>query len=177
MMRFGVRAAVLLIAALAGRLNAQRETDRLTRIEGRVLDRIGGGVLAGAKVQLAPEIRTPEGRVFGVQAESDGRYRIDSVSAGNYLATFSHPFLDSLGIEAPVVRVVVRSSDVLRLDLGTPPRDKIIRALCPAGSMGDSTALFLGHVRDARTGMPLPGASVRIRWTELVLGKGVVERE
>jgi hypothetical protein len=175
-MRVAVRTAALLLTVGAKRLDAQRDNVRLSSVQGRVVDRIGSGSLGGAQVQLVPELNAGGARVFGVQAEGDGRYRIDSVTAGTYLATFSHPFLDSLGIEAPVVRVVVRAKGVTRLDLGTPPRDKVIRALCPAGSLGDSTALFLGHVRDARTGMPLPRASVRIRWTELVLGNGEVER-
>lgn len=145
-------------------------------VRGAVYDSLARGPLANARVQLVSAPGDTAEYAHNVRSDDRGQFRLERVMPGSYVVTFIHPLLDSLGLEAPVRRLVVRERRESRVDLATPSARHVMLALCPAGTVGDSTALLLGHVRDAGTRATRPGGSVLLSWSELSIGAGPAEQ-
>jgi hypothetical protein len=147
------------------------------RVDGVVFDSLGKRPLVGATVQL---IEAPPGHgSYSAQTDSIGRFQIDSVRAGSYVAGFQHPLLDSLGIGAPFQKLSVVAGGTARVALAVPPEPTLARAICSesgsavgAVAAKDSAGILVGHVRDANTGAPLAAAAVTLQWKELIFGSG-----
>lgn len=139
-------------------------------IRGVVLDSlITDRPLAGAQVVLQG---TPQSAV----TDAAGRFVIRDVPAGSWPVTFFHPVLDSLEISAPYQTVVVEDGRQALLTLGMPSARAMMVAWCEREPEA-STALVFGTVRDAEAGAALPGAVVRVTWTDFELaGVGVRQR-
>jgi hypothetical protein len=174
-------AAVALLSAIGESLRAQSAAS-ITRVQGVVFDSIGNRPLRGAMVQL---IELPPGRgAHSAVTDSAGRFEMDSVVPGSYMAGFLHPLLDSMGIEAANENVVVRDGALTRIALAVPSAQHVARAICGEaaggsdhGSAGDDDGMIVGHVRDADTGAPLPGTAVTLQWQTLDLGSGTAHTE
>jgi hypothetical protein len=134
----------------------------------------GGAAFAGAAVHLVPA-GTPGAPGQVAVTDSAGRFRLDSVAPGRYLAGFLHPRLDSLGLEAPtrVVEVGPGAAEV-RADLALPGAPALAAAVC--GARGGATGVLLGRVLDAERGEPVSGGAVVVRWGEVVLNRRGVRR-
>lgn len=164
--------ALLALAALTGSppaLHAQQDATSGT-VTGVVYDSIARAPLAGALVLLVradsqSRAQRPRSAVSG----AEGRYRIDSVAPGMYLAGFQHARLDSLGLVATPRSIELRASGT-RADLAIPSPATISAAICPARTRDDTTALLLGFVRDARTRAGIARARVVVGWSEVVVG-------
>jgi hypothetical protein len=179
---FGAMAIVLLAGAGAS-LRAQT-ADTSARVQGIVFDSVGNHPLGGAMVQL---IELPPGHGARTAiTDSLGRFQMDSVRPGSYMAGFLHPLLDSIGIEAANYGVVVRNGTQTRLSLAVPSAQHVARAICGNGraatkaeheSAGDSLGMIVGHVRDANTGAPVEGSAVTLQWQILVLAGGAAHTE
>jgi len=131
-------------------------------IEGVVYDSLlTRGPLRGATVYVV-------GTIFIASSDGRGRFAISGIPEGEHSLTFSHPALDSTGVQAPVVSVKIGATQRARVTLATPNGASILRAACVT-SRGSATGLLLGVVREVDTGLPLPGARVRSRWFELTL--------
>ena len=154
------------------------------RVQGVVFDSIGNHPLGGALVQL---IELPPGRgAHTATSDSLGRFQMDSVAPGSYMVGFLHPLLDSIGIAAPNDKVLVRDGTSTHIALAVPSARNVTRAICGNGRAADKTAkagtvdslgMIVGHVRDANSGAPLPGAAVTLQWQTLVLGSGTAHTE
>ncbi|HVX41029.1 MAG TPA: carboxypeptidase-like regulatory domain-containing protein [Gemmatimonadaceae bacterium] len=155
-------AAEAIIVVLAHGSRAQTPAATIT---GTVYDSIGGRVLSGARVQFAP---ANGGRMLTATSDSAGRYRIAEAPYGPYVVGFFDEALDTLGIEN-LDRPVSIGSPEQRLDLATPSPRTVVAGLCGHEAANDSTALVLGHVRDASTTSGISGATVAFEWTEYVL--------
>jgi carboxypeptidase family protein/TonB-dependent receptor-like protein len=171
--------AVVAIAVLSGighSLHAQA-VGPVARVQGVVFDSIGNRPLPGAMVQI---IELPPGRAAHTAVtDSSGRFQMDSVTPGSYLAGFLHPLLDSIGIEAANENVIVRDGEPTHIALAVPSAQHVVRAICGKAadnsshaSAGDDAGMIVGHVRDANTGAPLSGAAVTLQWQTLDLGSG-----
>ena len=172
-------ARVVVIAAISvampGTMRAQ--TSSAARVDGVVFDSLGNRPLAGATVQL---IEAPPGRAsYSAQTDSIGRFIIDSVKAGNYVAGFLHPLLDSLGVGAPYQNLTVVAGGSARVSLTVPSEPMLAQAICResrnangAGAGKDSVGILVGHVRDASSGAPLSATAVTLQWKELIFGSG-----
>ena len=142
---------------------------------GMVYDSISRGPLRGATVQIV--MQSAGARVYTAQADSAGRFIIENVPPGRYLAGFFHFALDSLGLEPPVRMIEVGGSlDQQRVILGTPSARTVSRALCGRAS-GDSIGALYTRVLDARTGDPVAGATVIASWQEMVNSGEAVRHE
>lgn len=164
--------------AQAAGAGAAGATPRLSgaTINGVVRDSLSHSPLAGATVQLVAADTSTRFSTTGV-ADSEGRYALSDVPDGRFLVGFLHPLLDSLGVEAPLHEVRVDSHRSVRLDLATPSPDRLRAAICGAKAAGDSSAVLVGVVRDARSGAPMPGVSVRGDWMDVSFTKtGLVRR-
>ena len=151
-------------------------TSRAGRIAGTVMDSTAGRALAGADVQLITFAdRTLLGRRT---SDSLGAFTFRDVPPGEYLVGFQHPKLDSLHLQAPVVRVMLAEGAQLELTLAIPGVRGVYAAWCVSeasgaagGSPSGDDAIFLGHARDAG-GRPLDGdATVAVSWLDLLVGR------
>ena len=177
------RLALLLLTFLAAPLAAQQATTAGTgTVSGTVRDSLGGGVLAGASVQLVGGAGAA--RVSRTAtADSAGRYTVSDLPAGRYVVGFLHPALDSLGLEPPTRDVVVQDARTVVVDLATPSPARMRAAICtPAGTAPslrpatDSSAVLVGVVRQASDGLALENASVVGEWDEVTFGASGIGR-
>lgn len=165
-----VSLALLVVELSARGVAAQGNAPLRAALTGTVYDSVHRAPLANASVVLA-------NTALAAQTDHAGHYRFDSLSAGHYTVTFFHPFLDSLGVSAPS-RVVTLSPDgTTTADLAVPTTLAIVEAVCGRGAPGASATLALGIVRDADSGVPIPGATVMFGWMEYAYRRKVgIER-
>lgn len=160
----------LLPLPLVAHLAAAQVTDTAAAragatIDGRVVDSLAHGPLAGATVQIASADGASR---FSRSAVSDsaGHFELGGVPDGRYLLGFFHPTLDSLGIEAPLHTVVVAGHQPVHADVAIPSAARLRAAIC--GARPDTAgAVIVGIVRDAADGMPVAAAQVAAQWIEL----------
>jgi hypothetical protein len=161
--------------ALALPAAAQPPAGPRASVTGTVFDSIGRKPIAGATIELVSG-DSPAARPFTATSDASGRFSIDGVPFGRYLAGFFHESLDSLGLEAAPRRVDVRVSSQ-KIDLATPSIPTIIANLCAAGTGSDSTGVMIGHVRDTETRAPIGGASIIAEWGETVIDAAGVREQ
>jgi hypothetical protein len=140
-------------------------------VTGMVFDSVAARPLADAIIQLRPADSTASRDArswYSARSDARGRFRIDSVAPGVYVAGFFHESLDSLGLAPPLreVRVGARSTSVA---LAVPSARTIATTLCGAAAVSDSTGTLIGFVRDARTLAGTVQGTVLIRWTRVIL--------
>lgn len=144
-------------------------------VAGVVFDSIAGAPLAGAQVQL---VDTAERRrSYTAASDSAGRFRIGGVLPGGYLAGFFHPALDALGLESPLRLVAVSPGATTEVQLAIPGASRVAAVICGSRPAGDSTGAMAGVVRDADSGIPIPGARVVVTWTELIVDQRGLRQE
>ncbi|MGZ8414545.1 MAG: carboxypeptidase regulatory-like domain-containing protein [Gemmatirosa sp.] len=141
------------------------------RLVGTAWDSLARAPLAGALIQLAPQAN-PSAPARTAVADSLGRWQIDSLPQGSYLAGYFHPTLDELGFDPPTFRVLVEGDSVARLDIGLPGARTMRTLLCGKASASDSTGAIIGVLRDAEGEEAIAGATLSVAWRELVIEKG-----
>ncbi|WP_373060328.1 carboxypeptidase regulatory-like domain-containing protein [Gemmatimonas sp.] len=162
----------MLLAATARTGSAQgappADTTVVASLRGLVYDSVARAPVAGALVRV---FRSDNAAV-GVYARTDaaGAFTVPTLRAGTWVASFLHPRLDSLRLEAPHARVDVVEAGEIELTLALPSAATLARALCGPPS-NDGIAVLVGDVRDASARRPLPGATVRISWPEWVFAR------
>ena len=175
-----MRLRPLLLATLLARVANAEPTDTATSVPGAsvsgiVRDSISRAPLADAVVQL---VAADNPARFGRSASSDslGRFVFRDVPDGRYTLGFFHPILDSLGVQAPLKGVSIDNHRSVEADLAVPSPARIRTAICGKPQKGDSTALILGIVRDARNGTPASGVAVRAEWVEFSFKPSGIQR-
>ncbi len=146
-----------------------------------VYDSLRREPLTGAIVQL---VRQPPGHeAYTATTDSLGRFRIEGVHAGQYIAGILHPLLDTLGVLAPYGAVTIEDGTDARIALSIPSAVRLTSAICatghaPSATKGrDSTGSVVGHVYDGRSGAPAPSTLIVVVWQVLALGARGVHRE
>lgn len=175
--RFALVAATLAsVAALApAPLGAQQGQPTVrARISGVVFDSLASRPLAGALVQLVPAQEAT--RAWSAHTGANGAFSFDSVEAGTYLLGFYHALLDSLGVTPPLSRIEVRAGRDVRVPLAIPSGPTLRVAFCGRRALTDTLGLLIGYVRSATDGMPRARSSVRVQWSELVIGADGIRR-
>ena len=163
--RFSLACVLLSAPAI---LNAQESSPGShIAVVGEVYDSVASRPLVNALVQIVRTNALQMGR--SAVTDARGRYRVDSVFPGEYYVTFFHAVVDSLGVQAPVRRVTLGARDPERVDMGLPGSERLIAALCPGLPPFDSSAVIVGEVHDADTGVPLPNVSVVAQWVDFVI--------
>jgi hypothetical protein len=143
------------------------------RLMGTAWDSLSRAPLVGAMVQLAPE-SNPSAPARTAVADSLGRWQIDSLPQGSYIAGYFHPTLDDFGFDPPTFRVLVQGDSVARLDLGLPGPRAMRSLLCGKPAANDSTGAIIGVLRDADAEQPIAGATLSVAWRELTIEKGSI---
>lgn len=158
-------ARVALLAVIAMPVAAQeRPAAGLASLEGVILDSLRGGFADGASVTVTGTRR------FAF-ADSLGRFRIDSIPAGDHQVELFHPALDTLGVRVLTPPTAFASDSTVSLALAIPSARTILSAKCP-GAAADSGAL-VGVVLNADSEDPVVGAEVRIWWIEVTVGEKI----
>jgi hypothetical protein len=134
------------------------EAERAT-LTGVVLDETGVAALAGATV-----------RIVGTQAfattQADGSFTLPGLSEGVYSVSFSHPTIPALGGLPEPVEVELRVGDVASVRMVAPPLSRLLEVACGGEERPEESAALTGLVTDGETGEPLPGAVIRVLWTD-----------
>lgn len=145
--------------------HAQSSNTRPGRIEGVVYDSVAKKPLTGATVQL---LRTGgQADMRSATADSEGRFRFDSVAAGEWTVGAWHPRLDSLGVVQLARGTTVDAGKRRLLNLAIPSPTSIIRRLCGDSAARDSVGVVFGTIRRANRDRAGVQGSVRFKWYEL----------
>ena len=126
-------------------------------IVGTAYDSIGRAPLAGALV-------FGQGLLQEARVDSTGAFRLDSVPPGRYVLTLHHPRLDSLGVRSGTFDVTVRPGDSTTVHFRVPSLETLMAAAC--AGQAQTGLLLRGAVRDAATGVAIPGARVSLAWLD-----------
>ncbi|MDQ6717512.1 MAG: carboxypeptidase regulatory-like domain-containing protein [Gemmatimonadota bacterium] len=149
-------AALLIAAPSAGAQQPQKGT---SAIIGIAIDSLHRRPLSGAEVMVAGANRT-------VITDSLGRFRMDSLPAGQYQVGLFHPLLDSLGISlaSPKFSVGVDSTSVVRL--AVPSAATLVAQTCKSRMRKLGSSAIFGRLMDPDTFEPVPNAEVSIVWVQ-----------
>ena len=162
--------AVVIAAALPATAPAQ-----LARLRGRVFDSVTALPLVGARVEFV----NAEDRariVFSTVSDSLGRFVVDGVARGRYIAGFLHPMLDSLGLAFTQRQLTINADGDVRVDLAVPAPERIQTALCGPGTAKDTTGVLLGYVLNAHSYTAIDSATVIAQWAEISFGQSGMSR-
>ena len=165
-----VACAIVIAAAQPATVSAQ-----LARVRGRVFDSVTALPLAGARVEFV----NADDRariVFSTTSDSLGRFVVDSLARGRYIAGFLHPMLDSLGLAFTQRQLTVNADGDVRVDLAVPAPERIQTALCGRGSGQDTTGVLLGYVLNAHNFTAIDTATVIAQWAEISFGQNGMSR-
>ena len=140
----------------------QRRITQVLRgsLRGIIWDSAASAPLAGASVYLA-------GTQFRAETDSTGRYVLDGLPAGVFKVGFTHPRLDSLGIDVSGTEAEVTTGQTAEVVLAIPSMATILLAACRAEERNSGGAVLSGTVTDQASGEPVPGARVRVAWLEV----------
>ncbi|MFN8574735.1 MAG: carboxypeptidase-like regulatory domain-containing protein [Gemmatimonadaceae bacterium] len=130
------------------------------RLSGVVVDGEAGSPVAGARVVVT---QTGFTQARGVTA-AVGTFRLDSIPAGRYTVTVSHPRLDSLGIRGRSSELEVRARDSLTVRLQIPSEAAAWRSLCPDEPDRGAHALVRVLATNDRSGALQEGVTLRLSW-------------
>jgi len=174
-MRLVTLLSIALTAARTVSAQGEQAPTKATTIAGVVFDSLAMQGLAGATVQIADAT----GKTWSKSIETDptGHFEFVAVPVGTYLLGFFHPKLDSLSLSGPTLRVDVRSEQPVVARLVIPSARTIVRSLCGAKSVSDSTGLIIGYVRGADNSMPRADGALNLRWAEIIIEKNGIRRE
>ena len=136
----------------------------LVTVSGAVYDSLNARPLEGALVQLTTS--DLHGLVYSDRTDPRGSFRMPGVQPGDYIVGFAHPYLDSLGLEVPPMRLRVRGP-LPQLSLAIPTARAVRSQLCPGTQQGDSSGVMLGFLRDADSGARIDSGTVLLEWTEV----------
>lgn len=172
-MRFALGAAVSLL--LAAMFETPVPAPTATVVRGVVFDSLALRGLEGATVQLMT-LGTPS-TVRNTKSDGRGHFEFADVPLGSYVLGFFHPKLDSLGWTGETLRIDVRVDQPVETQLSIPSERTIVRTICGASFATEEAGLLLGYVRGANDSRPREGATLLLRWADIVIEKGAVKRE
>ena len=127
-------------------------------LRGTVFDSISSAPLADARVVLW---NTPH----RTTTDSAGAFRFPALPPGAYRVAFVHDLLLELGVSAPGADAEVAAGTTTQIALATPSPFTILSATCALEGARDDSGVAVGFVGDDDSGVPLPGATVRLAWT------------
>lgn len=101
-----------------------------------------------------------------VYTDDGGRFRLAGLAEGRYTVSYEHPSVDSIGFVPEPIEVDVTIGRAATVSFEAPSRYTTLTARCTPEDMGEGLAMLLGYARDLASGLPLPGAKVRVKWSK-----------
>jgi len=126
---------------------------------GTVYDSIANEPLPDAAVFLW---ETP----YSAETDSQGRFRIEGVPAGDYGILFFHTRLGERGISTGSRAISVQAGVDQQIDLGMPSLATLVRSQCLMESRSEGAGALAGKVTDSQSAIALGGARVTLSWHE-----------
>ena len=115
-----------------------------TTVRGVVSDSLTRTPFAGASVQLVLQ-NAPWSAGRTTRADSTGALRFDSVTPGIYTFGFTHPRLDSLGLDAVTRTLTIADgSTIVDASIALPGANTLATGFC--GARTDTTGAMIGRV-------------------------------
>jgi hypothetical protein len=111
-----------------------------------------------------------EGTPLEARTNLNGQFRFDSLPAGTYQVTFTHPVFDAAGIAAPRWRIDIPAEGLHGVVLATPSADSRYGSACPGGRR-PGTGYIIGLVKDAAADSGLAGATVNAMWSDISVSR------
>jgi hypothetical protein len=145
-------------------------------VSGTVFDSVRMAPLWDAVVRVV-NAESPADAPVTASTDSLGRFALGALPTGRYVATFSHPAVDALGVQAPTYVVVVADSTSVALPMATFSAGSVRAVHCGPQAVGDSTGVVVGFLRDARDRLPVAGGAITARWVEVVVGARALRQE
>ena len=170
-LRAGRALALLAPLAFLPLVAARARAQGVAPVNGTVYDSVALAPLRGADVRLVSAERPAE-IPASATTDSLGRFAIGALPAGQYVATFWHPRLDSLGMRAGSYLVTIRDTAAVRLTLATPGAARLRTDYCGA-ALADSAGVLVGYLLGAADRAPLKDAAVTAAWLEVGFAQGV----
>ena len=128
--------------------------------EGVVIDSVGV-IRQGVRVFVV-------GSNQEVYTDPEGRYSITGLRPGRYQVQFIDPHLEAVGfVPPPVVREAIRGQ-ATPLDYHMPSIGDVLFEACRDEERIEGSGILAGVIRDGR-GIPLPGATVEVRWERYII--------
>jgi hypothetical protein len=130
------------------------------------------GVVFGTVYDSIANEPLPDAAVFlwetsySAETDSQGRFRIEDVPAGDYSILFFHTQLGERGISAGPQAISVRAGVDRQVDLGTPSLATLVRTECLMEERSEGAGAVTGKVVDSESTMALGGARVMLSWQE-----------
>lgn len=147
--------AVALAPALAPATPAAaQDPDSTGSVVGLVYDSTTSVPLAGASVAVV-------GTSGIIETNDNGEFLLEELPPGEHTVSFFHPRLSTLGVAGNSQRVTVSVGTVTEAYLTVPSRKTILAAWCTLEPGSGETGIG-GVVTDELTGVPLPGAHVKV---------------
>ena len=163
-MRFVFSLAIVGVLASPAALTAQASggSQPKATITGVAVDSVRGGYLQGAIVSVS-------GTTLSAMTDAVGRFRIDSVPAGNRYLEVMHPLLDSLSLIVRSPEKSIPATGSMAFIIAVPSAKTIVGAKCNPADLARGTAALIGTVQDADTEAPASGATVSVEWIDYQL--------
>jgi hypothetical protein len=163
---------------LGGIREAGGEVSSITSLARGVVAETPSGILYGV-VWDSTRYRPLEGAMVhlsGTQhrsiADSSGRFLMQGLPGGTFTASFTHPRLDTLGIQATGVEAEILPGEASGVSLGIPSTPTILASACTPQERPPGTSVLVGVVRGTGSSEPLPRAQVEVRWSDFGLWQG-----
>jgi Carboxypeptidase regulatory-like domain len=138
------------------------------RVQGTVYDSVAGRPLTDGTVELVSVRDSLQQR--RATLGTGGRFSLDSLEAGPWVARFRHARLDSLALGELVVPVTVRAGRRANVALAVPTARALAQRACRVNlEVADTSGFLTGTLRRAEGGAPVVGETVHVQWIELVL--------
>jgi hypothetical protein len=103
------------------------------------------------------------GTAFETITDDGGRFRIDGVPEAKYFLSLDDAFLDSLGYVPPPVELSTSEAKSVEVDLSVATSHGAWPSVCyEVDKAVAGIGAVTGLVREARSGRPLPGVSIRV---------------
>jgi hypothetical protein len=158
-----IRAIGIASLCALGTALSLRAQSSVPRIEGSIVDSIRHRPLAGATVIATPRADIRDSVFHSARSDDKGHFVVVGLHAGRYTLSVEHPFIDSTGVGALPVDVIVPTDGTATAALGIPSPATLLLALCPIAAANAELGVMLGVVRRP-DGTPVSAATVVFTW-------------
>ena len=146
------------------------------RLRGLVYDSVAALPLANAHVEVV-NVDDRSRILFSTTSDSLGRFVLDSVAHGRYIAGFIHPMLDSLGLAIAQRPLTISNDGEMHFDLAVPSPERIEGALCGPAQEKSTNGAVIGYVLNSHSLAAADQSTVLAQWVEIIFRKGGVGHE